>query len=535
MQSPKKHFYLALYLLIAGIYLLTVSGRIGLSDGVAMFNVSHSIITDGTFSSEPCVAADPGHPNHCVPGRNGRYYAGFGLLPSVLAVPALIGAKAVATLLHVNSVLAMKLGVSLFAAIVTPLTGVVLCMWILKLGYTRLTAVFGGLIVSFASSIWHLGVKGFFSEPFYTLGILLAGYFLSCAEFRFATFLSGLAFGAACACRLNGLILFPAFIVCIAFRISQPGDFPKRFFKDTLFFSAGFTVWAILIGWANYIRFDSPLKTGYHLAYPSVSSLLPNPLWVGIRDLLFSPEIGLLVFTPWILLAFFCFPSFFKKHKPEAALCASIFLISLLFFAKYDSWHGGWVIGPRFLSPAIPFLALPLVPWIETIRHTSDQFTQPRLGGAFRLALVGLVSFSLLLQALGLSYSDERYYILRTQATNKPMTSWSFSAPPFAVLRFVFHRSKPLLPGAASPELRPSDSLTLNHQGSAIAPNGNSAMTEEEFLRLLPNSENYLVPNFMLLKFKLMGLPDSLLFAYLIFSLALAFLGVLGLRKSARP
>ena len=46
--SPMR-FYLSLYLFLAAVYLFTASGRLGLSDGVAMFNVSQSIVTDGIF------------------------------------------------------------------------------------------------------------------------------------------------------------------------------------------------------------------------------------------------------------------------------------------------------------------------------------------------------------------------------------------------------------------------------------------------------------------------------------------------------
>lgn len=65
-------FYLSIYLLIAGFYLLTASGRIGrMSDSTTMFHVAESMINEGSLSSEPC---DPRYDNAdigslCVPGR----------------------------------------------------------------------------------------------------------------------------------------------------------------------------------------------------------------------------------------------------------------------------------------------------------------------------------------------------------------------------------------------------------------------------------------------------------------------------------
>ncbi len=38
----------------------------------------------------------------------------------------------------------------------------------------------------------------------------------------------------------------------------------------------------------------------------------------------------------------------------------SILAFSLLFITTFNGWHGGWAVGPRYLVPAVPFLALPL-------------------------------------------------------------------------------------------------------------------------------------------------------------------------------
>lgn len=45
--------YLNPYLLIGGFYLVTASGRIGLSDGIVMCKVAQGIAKQGSVSSEP--------------------------------------------------------------------------------------------------------------------------------------------------------------------------------------------------------------------------------------------------------------------------------------------------------------------------------------------------------------------------------------------------------------------------------------------------------------------------------------------------
>src|ERR1700680_1818965 len=110
-------FCIGLYLFFTAVYLLTASGRIGISDGFAMFNVAQSAAHEGSLSAEPCVPQLPGHQsdvrasNHCVPGVDGRYYAGFGLVPSLLAVPAILCGEQMAALLHVSVPAVLKVTV----------------------------------------------------------------------------------------------------------------------------------------------------------------------------------------------------------------------------------------------------------------------------------------------------------------------------------------------------------------------------------------------------------------------------------------
>src|SRR5262249_23547692 len=143
--TPGMRFCLSLYLLVAGFYLLTASGRIGLSDSVAMFNVAQSVTDQGSFSSEPCEPdvhdLTAGSSVGCIPGTAGRQYAAYGLLPSLLVVPAILCARSMSELLQVNPSLTSQAAVSTFTALVAPLVCVVLAVWIVKLGYNRRTAV----------------------------------------------------------------------------------------------------------------------------------------------------------------------------------------------------------------------------------------------------------------------------------------------------------------------------------------------------------------------------------------------------------
>jgi hypothetical protein len=79
--------------------------------------------------------------------------------------------------------------------------------------------------------------------------------------------------------------------------------------------------------------------------------------------ILVSPFRGLFWSSPVLLFGVIGLVWFFRQERfrAEAWLLSSILLFFLLFNAGFREWHGGWASGPRYLAPALPFLALPMV------------------------------------------------------------------------------------------------------------------------------------------------------------------------------
>jgi hypothetical protein len=48
----------------------------------------------------------------------------------------------------------------------------------------------------------------------------------------------------------------------------------------------------------------------------------------------------------------------YRKRPPVAWLIASVFGFILLQVSSFYSWYGGYAVGPRYLTPALPFLGL---------------------------------------------------------------------------------------------------------------------------------------------------------------------------------
>lgn len=521
-------FYFSLYLLVIGFYLLTASGRIGLSDSVAMFNVAQSVIDEGSLSSEPCEP-DVHHPDAgssigCIPGTGGRRYAGYGLVPSLLGAPVILCARSIAELVHVNPLMTSKAAVSIFTILVAALVCVVLAKWMLRLGYDRRTAAAGACIFAFASPFWHNSVMGFLSEPYFTLALLTTACLLSNPRRRFTCAVAGLTFGLACGTRLNGVILFPAFILSMAFHMRAAKLSITQFLRESMQFYSSFSICALLILWANYMRFGSPFKTGYHLAFPSLSILLSTPLLRGLFDILFNGEVGLLVFAPWVLLALICLPRFAEVHLSEAVLCGTSVLIYLLFFAKYFDWHGGTVAGPRLLIPILPFLAVMMAPAIQYLQRFA--VLKPRHWVVVSSLMVVLIGAGFVIQLVGTVFPVERYYSLMEYYKHKGVKPWWSGSIPLASVDFLSRMSTPKAQGTHAVEF---DQLTARHLGERAFESVDSAATEEEFLGRFPNPDNMTSPNLIWLKFRLMRLPATAEIAYLITVVIIVCAGALGL------
>ncbi len=535
----QMRFYLSLYLCITGFYLLTWSGRIGrMSDSTAMFRVAESMINQHSLSSEPCDPRydDPEIGSTCIPGRDGRFYASYGFVPSLAVVPAILGARVFSGFVHVDSALVAKASASLFTLLVAPLSCVVLAMWILRLRYSSRTAVLGACVLAFGSPFWHNSVSGLLTEPYFTLALLIAAYLLSSPRTAFACALSGFAFGAACGTRVAGVALFPAFILGLAAQARLRRLSWAQFARDSIVFSAPVVLWGVLIGWTNYIRFGSIFDTGYQVAFPTASFTFSNPLFQGIRELLFHGQVGLVWFAPWVLLALIWFPRFLHIHRAEAVLCGAVFLINFVFYAKFYAWHGGWAGGPRYLIPALPFLIMMMAPGLEALQRRAVPSENQGFRSFQRSIAVALLAAGFIIQVVTVPYPRDRYYADLIFYAHRSQKPWWYNSIPFAAVNYWFDTSIPKTEASYSEpdETRTgavkrdsdSDSDPLSYWKEA-----NAVSTESAFINWLPHPENAVLPELMLLKRKLIGLPPKALWIYITVVLALLTTGIIGVRR----
>ena len=121
-----------------------------------------------------------------------------------------------------------------------------------------------------------------------------------------------------------------------------------------------------LLMFYHYKAFGSPFKTSYNfVANPYFASIhhkgFMGLVFPRLRPLLwslFSPSKGLYFYTPAFLLGT---AGLFLLHRdPRGRLAIIVGLLPFLFVACMVYYQGGWTVGQRHLTPAVPFLALGL-------------------------------------------------------------------------------------------------------------------------------------------------------------------------------
>ena len=97
------------------------------------------------------------------------------------------------------------------------------------------------------------------------------------------------------------------------------------------------------------------------------------PRWHVLAALTVSPYRGLFSGTPVLVLGLIGLVAMLRNPRVrlEGLLCAAMIAHVFFFNLSFTEWNAGWSCGPRYLIPAIPFLALPIV------------FVAPRLGPPF--------------------------------------------------------------------------------------------------------------------------------------------------------
>lgn len=160
----------------------------------------------------------------------------------------------------------------------------------------------------------------------------------------------------------------------------------------------------VALGAYHHAAFGHPLATGYSfvenrtfrewhaqgfmgVAAPSLTALAGN---------LFHAGRGLFAFSPVLLVAFAALPALWRRDRAVGNLTLWV-VAAYLFLASaflYQAW--GWMLGPRHLTPLMPFLVAPLAIGIAEARRLAGEGAGTIVAGV----VAGLAAVSVGVNAL---------------------------------------------------------------------------------------------------------------------------------------
>jgi hypothetical protein len=142
--------------------------------------------------------------------------------------------------------------------------------------------------------------------------------------------------------------------------------------------AAGAAIPIVLLLWYHARCFGSPLRTGYDASttwavyhqqgFLGITKLRSEAFWGS----LFAADNGLLVLSPWLLLALPGAVALWRRKqsgdRAAVAVGAANAVIFIAFVSSITFWRGGWGVGPRYITAMLPFL-LPFVAAALTWAH----------------------------------------------------------------------------------------------------------------------------------------------------------------------
>lgn len=344
----------ALFALLLGWYVLTMSGHTYASDEETVLAAGQSLVSTGSFAISP----DEAFLMNVNTGVDGRRYSRYGPLQSVLSVPFIAAGDALALVVPGYNELVLRLAVLLLPAIATAATAWLLMLWVAELGFSVRIGVLVGLLFGLTSLAWPHS-RTFFGEQLATFFLTLCGYGLR-RNTRLWWALAGAAAVGALATKVQTGLALPV-LALYALAVCWQGnrqEFARALGGRLLFGLLGLALpFGLLLAY-NTLIFGAPTNSGYGSV--GAQAVAQHGNWrTGLYGLTISTGKGLLFYAPSLLLGLIGLGARPRQQWRESMLAALMLISHLAFYSNVDYWHGDGAWGPRYMVFVLPFVYLP--------------------------------------------------------------------------------------------------------------------------------------------------------------------------------
>ncbi len=359
---------LALFLLALSVYLLSMTGTLGI-DEETMYLVTEAIAERGEVAVGPSMLTKT-----WTTTVRGREYSILEIGQSILALPFYYMGRLAAP--HAPGPLqpyVTRGAVALLGPIAGASAVLLLALVVEALGHSRGRGVAVGLLAAFGTILWPYA-RTFYREPVLAALFLLVVWailrYRADGRARWIA-IASIAFAVAGTVRVLTIGLAPVFIAYIAGaerRRSETtagtGGHKGRPCRGVVSLVAMFAIGTGVAGAIdlayNAIRFGSPWSTGY-----PADERFGNPLLRGISGYLLSPGRSVFLYAPVLLIAMCGVRRMWREARGTLLLVAAVAAYHVCVYGCWWAWaNGRGLWGPRYLVPAVPLMLLPAA-WVR--------------------------------------------------------------------------------------------------------------------------------------------------------------------------
>jgi hypothetical protein len=337
---------------------------------------ARSILHEGNADLDEYRArleADPGS-RYAVDLIRGRYYALSPIGVSLLALPVVFVIDATGSRVPDGKT------EKLVASLVMALTALVI-YGIARRALSVPRALLLTFVFAFCTPAWSVAARGLWQHGPSMLMLSLALWLMLEAERRPSLVqYAGLPLAFAFVVRPTNAIPIAALTLVVLVK-------HRRSFVR-------YVVWAMVIA-LPFLFFNFAVYGTWHSWYYSPGRVgHATRLWEGLVGNLVSPNRGLFVFSPILLLA--VYGAWLKLRRERTLLdgvLVAVVILHWLLISSHRPWNGGHTYGNRLFADLVPYFVYFLIPVVAALPDSRHVGRRPALAAAFVLLVA--VSFAI--------------------------------------------------------------------------------------------------------------------------------------------